>query len=166
MQDWCRLAAAPAVVRRALAMAAIVGALLIGINHGAALVRGDVDRGRLVRMALTLVVPYCVSTVSSVGALRSGADNVPSASGGLPGGRGTERVPSWWEAACEPHVVRRAVWCMGVVGAILIGINHGHALLRGESSGGRIWQVGLTFLVPYTVSTVSSVGALRSRAVS
>jgi hypothetical protein len=69
--SWLELAASRAVERRALVMAAIVGALLITINHGDALVRGDVDRTRLLKMALTLLVPYCVSTISSVGAMRA-----------------------------------------------------------------------------------------------
>jgi hypothetical protein len=68
---WLALALSRGVVRRALAMAAIVGALLIAINHGDALLRGDVSRERALRMALTLLVPYCVSTVSSVGAMRA-----------------------------------------------------------------------------------------------
>jgi hypothetical protein len=50
---------------------AIVGAILITINHGEAILRGDVTPGRLVQMALTLLVPYCVSTASSVGAMRA-----------------------------------------------------------------------------------------------
>ncbi len=70
-QSWLGLATSPGVVRRALGMAAIVGALLVTINHGDALLRGDVDRARILKMALTLLVPYCVSTVSSVGAMRA-----------------------------------------------------------------------------------------------
>ncbi|MFI5318180.1 MAG: nitrate/nitrite transporter NrtS, partial [Myxococcota bacterium] len=62
--SWLALAASPGVVRRALLMAAVVGALLITINHGDALLRGELDRARLLKMALTLVVPYCVSTYS------------------------------------------------------------------------------------------------------
>jgi hypothetical protein len=50
-----------------------------------------------------------------------------------------------------------------VVGPILTTINHGDALLRGEWSARRTLQVVLTFVVPYVVSTVSSVGALRQR---
>jgi hypothetical protein len=49
-----------------------------------------------------------------------------------------------------------------VVGTILITINHADALLQGEVSVKRIWQMGLTYLVPYCVSTYSSVSALRS----
>jgi hypothetical protein len=68
--EWLRVARDPAVVRRALGYAVVVGSILIAINHGAALVRGDVDAGRLLQMALTTLVPYCVSTSSSVGAIR------------------------------------------------------------------------------------------------
>jgi hypothetical protein len=69
--SWLALAASPSVVRRALLMAAAVGALLITINHGDALLRGELDRTRVFKMALTLLVPYCVSTYSSVGAMRA-----------------------------------------------------------------------------------------------
>ena len=67
--DWMRLAASGPVVRRALKYAVIVGSILIAINHGDALLRGDVGPGRLLRMGLTVMVPYIVSTLSSVGAL-------------------------------------------------------------------------------------------------
>jgi hypothetical protein len=71
MKESFELARDPAVVRRALVCMAVVGAVLITINHGDAIVRGDITPGRLVQMALTLLVPYCVSTASSVGAMRS-----------------------------------------------------------------------------------------------
>jgi hypothetical protein len=48
----------------------VVGAILITINHGDAILRGDVDGARLARILLTLAVPYVVSTVSSVAAMR------------------------------------------------------------------------------------------------
>ncbi len=63
---------APPVVRRALAFAVVVGAVLIGINHGDAILAGDVDAARLFKMGLTVVVPYVVSTWSSVAAARGG----------------------------------------------------------------------------------------------
>jgi hypothetical protein len=53
-----------------MASAAVVGIILIAINQGDAVLRGEISRGRLVRMLLTLVVPYCVSTYSSVQAMR------------------------------------------------------------------------------------------------
>lgn len=70
MAEWLHLASRPSVVRRALRYAVGVGMLLIAINHGDAILRGDVSLGRLFRMALTVMVPYSVSTASSVAALR------------------------------------------------------------------------------------------------
>lgn len=69
MNEWLKVATEPAVVRRALKYALAVGALLITINHGYALWQGDLSIVRILEMALTMVVPYCVSTMSSVGAI-------------------------------------------------------------------------------------------------
>lgn len=70
MRSAVQIAFSRAVVRRALGYAVVVGAILIAINHADALLRGDVDAVRGVKMALTLLVPYTVSTLSSVQALR------------------------------------------------------------------------------------------------
>ncbi len=72
-------------------------------------------------------------------------------------------MAEWWRLAGSTSVVRRALGYAVVVGAILIAINHGDALLQGELDATRLWKMGLTVLVPYTVSTLSSVSALRSR---
>jgi hypothetical protein len=74
MSDWLRLALDGAVVRRALRTAVLVGSILIAINHGDALLHGQVDTARLIRICLTVLVPYGVSTTSSVAALRSLAE--------------------------------------------------------------------------------------------
>jgi len=71
VKEWFRLASSASVVRRALVYAVVVGAVLIGINHGDALVQGDLAANRIIRMALTTLVPYLVSTFSSVGAIRA-----------------------------------------------------------------------------------------------
>jgi hypothetical protein len=70
MNEWLKLATTPSVVRRALMYACIVGTVLISINHGDAILRGQITGPRLTRMGLTAMVPYCVSTLSSVGAIR------------------------------------------------------------------------------------------------
>lgn len=70
MSEWLRIARRPAVVRRAWHYGLGVGTLLISINHGDAILRGDVSVARLVRMLGTMAVPYLVSTASSVSALR------------------------------------------------------------------------------------------------
>jgi hypothetical protein len=67
--EWLRTALSPAVSRRALKMALIVGSVLLIINHGDALLSGHISLSRLLRMLLTVVVPYVVSTVSSAGAI-------------------------------------------------------------------------------------------------
>ena len=71
MRSWLTLALSRSVVRRGLGYALVVGAVLIAINHGDALLRGDVDATRWLKMGLTVLVPYTVSTLSSVGALRA-----------------------------------------------------------------------------------------------
>ncbi len=70
-RDWLRVASEGSVMRRAIGFAAIVGALLIAINHGDALLRGDVGVPRLFKMGLTMLVPYAVSTFSSVASIRA-----------------------------------------------------------------------------------------------
>jgi hypothetical protein len=70
---WLKLATSESVVRRATVVAMVVGTILVAINHGDAIVRGDLSMGRVLRIALTVLVPYCVSTYSSVSALRTAA---------------------------------------------------------------------------------------------
>lgn len=70
MKEILVLAFKPSVVRRALKYAVIVRVILISINHGDAILRGDLPPARLLRMGLTLLVPYVVSTLSSVGAMK------------------------------------------------------------------------------------------------
>jgi hypothetical protein len=66
-----RLAFDAGVVRRALAFAVVVGSVLILINHGDAILAGDVGPGRWLKMGLTVLVPYLVSTLSSVMAMHA-----------------------------------------------------------------------------------------------
>jgi len=67
---WLRLAAHPATARRALITALIVGTVLIAINDGPAILAGELNRERIIQMCLTVLVPYIVSTVSSVSTRR------------------------------------------------------------------------------------------------
>ena len=71
MRVWLRLALRGPVIRRALGYALVVGPVLIAINHGGALIRWEIDGQRWLQMGLTMLVPYCVSTLSSVGAMRA-----------------------------------------------------------------------------------------------
>lgn len=69
-------------------------------------------------------------------------------------------MKAWLNCACEPNVVRRARKYALIVGIILILINQGDVLMSGELSARTIIKMALTMLVPYIVSTCSSVGAL------
>ena len=71
MKIWLRLAFSRQIIRRALISAVVVGAVLITINHGDALLKGDISLDRSLKMGLTMVVPYIVSTVSSVSTILS-----------------------------------------------------------------------------------------------
>lgn len=70
MSTWWQLARRPDVVARSLRTAVLVGTVLIVINHGDALLALDLDITRVLKMILTVLVPYCVSTYASVGALQ------------------------------------------------------------------------------------------------
>ena len=76
-QAWL-LAIQSSVVKRALKYAIVVGCILIAINHGDAILNGEVSLARLLRMALTTAVPYVVSTLSSVGAMRDRPETTSS----------------------------------------------------------------------------------------
>ena len=69
--------------------------------------------------------------------------------------------PSFLAVAGRPTVVRRALGYALVVGTILVTINQGDVILAGAISGKVLWKIGLTVCVPYCVSTLTSVGALR-----
>lgn len=60
-------------------------------------------------------------------------------------------------------VMRRALIMALIVGHVLAAINHGDSILSGSMTSTEWSKVLLTFLVPYTVSTVSSVLAISEQ---
>jgi hypothetical protein len=62
-------------------------------------------------------------------------------------------------------VVLTAIKVALVVGTVLALINHGPALLALELSRQQILQIALTYLVPYAVSTYSSVKMMQNQPV-
>ena len=73
LMEWCRLVCRGSVVKRGLKFSVVVGATLIAINHGDAIIEGTLNRTNYLKMALTVIVPYVVSVMSSVGAMLDGA---------------------------------------------------------------------------------------------
>ena len=66
LHEWLKSAAHPATMRRACTTSLVVGTLLIAINHGHAIIAGQMTRERVFQILLTVIVPYMVSTASSV----------------------------------------------------------------------------------------------------
>jgi len=65
-----RIALSREVVRRALRVSGIVGIVLAIINHGDRIMYMTIELDTVWRVLLTFCVPYCVSTYSSVLAVR------------------------------------------------------------------------------------------------
>ena len=58
------------VLIRALKMASIVGVVLAIINHGDHILLGTMTATNWIKVLITFCVPFCVSTISSVLAIR------------------------------------------------------------------------------------------------
>ena len=72
--QWSELVSRRTVVMRGIKFAVVVGTVLIAINHGDAILAGELTSTHYVKMGLTVIVPYVVSVFSSCGALiESGA---------------------------------------------------------------------------------------------
>ena len=61
--------------------------------------------------------------------------------------------------ALDPGIVKRGLGFSVVVGSILVLINHGDRLNPEEFGTIPIYKVCLTYLVPYVVSSLSSIQA-------
>ncbi len=60
-------------------------------------------------------------------------------------------------AIVYPPVVKRALRVALVVGTLLFIINQADIVVRGELSSGVALKIGLTYLVPFSVSTYSAL---------
>ena len=69
LEVWFAIATRPAILKRSVRVALVVGTLLTLINQGGRLLVLDIDAPTLARIVLTYIVPYCVSTWAAVGAL-------------------------------------------------------------------------------------------------
>ncbi|MEE9595206.1 MAG: nitrate/nitrite transporter NrtS [Acidiferrobacterales bacterium] len=71
-------------------------------------------------------------------------------------------MSDWVKTAFQKTVYVHAIKVTLVVGTILALINHGDTLLEGSFSAKTLFQIALTYLVPYGVSIYASVEAIRN----
>jgi len=69
--------------------------------------------------------------------------------------------PAWYRIASDPSVLRRAALTSLGVGTILTIANHFEDLTTGRMAEYQLIPIAITYLVPFLVSIVSSVIALR-----
>ncbi len=69
MNDWLKVATRNDVVRRGLKVGLVVGTILAVINQGNRILVGEWSMEILLKIAMTYLVPYCVSTYASVSAI-------------------------------------------------------------------------------------------------
>jgi len=70
-QSWMAYATRRDIFTRALRVGLIVGTILALINHGDRIIGGTLDMDSWSKIILTYLVPYSVSTWSSVQAVRA-----------------------------------------------------------------------------------------------
>ncbi len=58
------------VILRAIKFASVVGIILAAINHGDHIINGNMTLINWIKIAITFCVPFCVSTFSSVLAIK------------------------------------------------------------------------------------------------
>jgi hypothetical protein len=71
MLQWIKIALEPDIVRRSIRYAIVVGIILIAINYGDAILSGKIGFVHVLKIGLTVLVPYAVSTAASVGAIQN-----------------------------------------------------------------------------------------------
>ena len=71
MRLWIETAMRRDIVWRGVKVALIVGTILTAINQGDLVIAGGIDGEAAIKIALTYLVPYCVSTYAGVEAVRA-----------------------------------------------------------------------------------------------
>jgi len=71
-------------------------------------------------------------------------------------------MSNWLSIAFEASVFKRSVMVSAFVGTILMIINHGDIIIAGNLTSTHIFKIALTYVVPFLVSTYSSVESKRT----
>ncbi len=77
INGWLKIALQKNILMRAIKVALVVGSILMLINHGDLILSNGLSIKEFIKITLTYLVPYCVSTYSSTEAVCA-AENQPS----------------------------------------------------------------------------------------
>lgn len=77
INDWLKIAMQNNIMMRAVKVALVVGSILMLINLGDVILSNGLQIKEFIKITLTYLVPYCVSTYSSTEAVCA-AENKPS----------------------------------------------------------------------------------------
>ncbi len=77
INGWLKIALQKNILMRAIKVALVVGSILMLINHGDVMLSDGLSIKEYIKITLTYLVPYCVSTYSSTEAVCA-AENMPS----------------------------------------------------------------------------------------
>lgn len=77
INSWLKIALQKNILTRAIKVALVVGSILMLINHGDVMLSDGLSIKEYIKITLTYLVPYCVSTYSSTEAICA-AENRPS----------------------------------------------------------------------------------------
>lgn len=69
---------------------------------------------------------------------------------------------NFWQLATAKQVTINAIKIAIIVGSILAIINYGDRIISGDMLSSDWIKLGFSYLVPYAVSTVSSVSAIKN----
>jgi len=69
--------------------------------------------------------------------------------------------PSFFELASSRKIILPSLKVALIVGTLLVLINHANAILEMGLNGERVFQIILTYCIPYCVSTYSAVKAIQ-----
>lgn len=72
MNSWLNLAMNKNIVWRSIKVGLVVGTVLVAINYTDRIIATTLQPFDYIKIILTYMVPYCVSTYSSVGAILEG----------------------------------------------------------------------------------------------
>lgn len=77
INEWLNIALQKNILTRAIKVALVVGSILMLINQGDVILSNGLQIKEFIKITLTYLVPYCVSTYSSTEAVCA-AENKPS----------------------------------------------------------------------------------------